>query len=343
MTAEFARGIEKRPQWTTPGIKAHLKRFNLERLRSLDKDEVKKSKNLLKKVLAENAGNFNALKANAKSKSFSRQELAAALSDLGYKGVTEDQVDVMMYYINPYHQGKVSKANIDRAVGRLEHLGDGVTADLRDGVSVASSQLGSMPSMFESSHSGSIDTIKRRLNEIKSSNGTVLEKDFRLVIAEELPHLQTDTIDQIVSESMKKPNRPHKIFDEVIPGIVMKSVAWHHSQASGSLKSRLTTPSANSYGRLKAPPPLQESSFGNHDSEVQFRGSAPGPAERSKILHKLISVDRKHPEEVHQLMPSRTTTETDLKQLLGRLAFMVHSREKSAVDRFRVIDDQNKG
>jgi hypothetical protein len=102
----------------------------------------------------------------------------------------------------------------------LQRFNDNVTADLNDGISVSSSRLGSMAS-FKSSASVQkrIENIKHDL-QAKAVSGSVMEDEFRDAIYREFPLLRSDKLDHIVNESAKKPNRPDKIFDQVIPKYV---------------------------------------------------------------------------------------------------------------------------
>lgn len=151
------------------------------------------------------------------------QDLREVLGQLGHK-VTDNQIDVMMFYLNPYHDGKISKSNIEKATRNIDRFeNDRVTADLRDGVSVASSQLGSLPSVgsrFEIDH---LARVKNRLQEI-AVNGKVREDDFRKVVCSELDQLPQEQLDLVVQQAFKVTNNPSKIFDSVLPKAISCNV-----------------------------------------------------------------------------------------------------------------------
>lgn len=203
-------------------MKIHLKNLNLNRLRQYDKEAVRETKHILKNLLVQNMGKPSVLANLSEKKSLDRPELKNALQQLGHN-LTEDQVDIMMYYINPYHGGKITKDNINKAAGHLQRFDDNVTTDLRDGVSVASSRLGSVASYRSAaSVNKQVEKVKKELED-KALQGVVSETEFRDVITREFPLLRNDQLDTIVHESAKKPNKPEKIYDEVIPKQVMEN------------------------------------------------------------------------------------------------------------------------
>ena len=206
-------------------MKTHLKNLNLNRIRNFDKEEVRQTKHLLKKLLSDNLGKSSVLKGLSEKRSLAKEDLKGAMQNLGHP-LNENQLDIMMYYINPYHAGKISKDNINKAAGNLQRFDDNVTTDMRDGVSVASSQLGSVAS-FKSTASikNQIDRVKDQLIQ-KSTKGVIFEPEFRDIISKEFPLLTPNQLDEIVQDSAKVPNNPDKIYHAVLPKHLIYKVGF---------------------------------------------------------------------------------------------------------------------
>lgn len=209
----------------TPAVKAHLKNLNLNKLKALDKEEVRRTKGFLRAVLQANSTNPELLKNFPKGRSLKVDDLREVLGQLGHR-VTDDQLNVMMYYINPYNDGKVSRSNIEQATRHVDRLAsDQVTADLRDGVSVASSVLGSAPSLRSKVETEQLERVKRNLEGL-AVKGKVREEDFRRVISTELDNLPEEQIDFVIEQASKVPNNPSKIFDKFLPRAINSNVRF---------------------------------------------------------------------------------------------------------------------
>ena len=189
----------------------------------MDKEEVRRTKKFLKCVLEANSTNPKILKSFPGGRSLGMQDLREVLGQLGHK-VTDNQIDVMMFYLNPYHDGKISKSNIEKATRNIDRFeNDRVTADLRDGVSVVSSQLGSLPSVGSRFEIDQLARVKDSLQEI-AVNGKVREDDFRKVVCSELDQLPKEQLDLVVQQAFKVTNNPNKIFDSVLPKAISCNV-----------------------------------------------------------------------------------------------------------------------
>ena len=62
-----------------------------------------------------------------------KSKLSALSSKYGYN-LSNQQLDILMYYVKPDNNGLISSNQLMRAADRPERLAENVTVDLRDGV-----------------------------------------------------------------------------------------------------------------------------------------------------------------------------------------------------------------
>lgn len=119
-------------------MRSEQRNRNLEHLRGMDKEEVRATKALVGQILRENRENPEVLESLARGERLGKVDVYALLKKAGHD-FTNKQLDVFMYYVNPQHNGYISRRNLLHAASDTKFLNDSVTADLRDGLSIESS------------------------------------------------------------------------------------------------------------------------------------------------------------------------------------------------------------
>lgn len=140
-------------------MRSEQRNRNLEHMRGMDKEEVRATKALVRQILLENRENPEVLESLARGERLGKVDVYALLKKTGHD-FTNKQLDVFMYYVNPQHNGYISRRNLLHAASDINFLNDSVTADLRDGLSIESSAFTQNSSV--SGHSQNLDRASGR-------------------------------------------------------------------------------------------------------------------------------------------------------------------------------------
>ena len=109
----------KPKRWITGEMKTHLKNLNLNRIRNFDKEEVRQTKHLLKKLLSDNLGKSSVLKDLSDERSLAKEDLKGAMQKLGHP-LNDDQSKLRDRGRKPL-RGRSSKLAFDDPIGQHRH------------------------------------------------------------------------------------------------------------------------------------------------------------------------------------------------------------------------------
>ena len=203
---DFFDGPHKYQRWRVPEIKSTIKNLNLERMRGVDIETIRQTKEQIKLFLESLKRDPSLYSSVNQNEVLDKTRLYALSSKYGHK-LSNQQLDILMYYIKPDNDGQVTSSQLIRAADRPERLEDSVTADLRDGIrSVTGSSVLSnfsdveIPAAQLGNQYSKMGKLKQEMDKALV-NGTIKEDDFRVLIQNNLPFLSRSEVDQIIQDA----------------------------------------------------------------------------------------------------------------------------------------------
>ena len=185
-------------------MRVSFKNANLEKLKNIGKDKINETKSILKRIISTNK-NLKGIIAH-QNRIITRERLGEITQELGYS-LNRDQVEVMMYYIDPHHHGHITIDKIDAAVRHPGRLEDTISRDIDGTYTINSNSESSRKHNTNNNRSecsvGTNDRVKILKDELvnRARNGRIREGEFREVVHRMMPHLQTSDVDMIIEEA----------------------------------------------------------------------------------------------------------------------------------------------
>ncbi len=204
-------------------MKVGQRNRNLEKLRSIEKDHIHETKAILKRILATNKNIGQVFAGHGRL--INKEQFGRITRELGFS-LNPEQLEVVLYYIDPTHQGTVTIDKINRAIQNPSRLDDTVSQDLasRRSPSSASTNL-------SVSSAGTGLRVERLKEELKKRclDGKIQEEDFREVVRSQMPYLETTDIDRMVDDALSHKESGRKRADNIVTDIYRRAAAKEYS------------------------------------------------------------------------------------------------------------------
>lgn len=213
-------------------MKVGQRNRNLEKVRSMDKDHIRETKAVLRRILATNSNLGRALA--GQSRAIDKERFGQIARELGFS-LDPDQLEVIMYYIDPSHQGTVTVDKISSAIQHPTRLDDSVSRDLES----RRSPLSASTHLSESS-AGTGLRVERLKAELRRRcvGGKIQEEDFRDAVRSQMPHLGAGEIDRMVDDALSHKETGRKRADNIITDIYKRAAANPLSHETRARPSR---------------------------------------------------------------------------------------------------------
>lgn len=198
--------------WSTTEAKSALKNHNLQKLRQIDKEIVRETKRKVREMLEQKKNDpqfLNRLTSDKDCTKLDKNKLGGILGSMGYD-FDPTQLDILMFYVDPYHQGAVQPRQVEKAAQKAHQLNDNVTEDLQGNYSVSRVSSGTSLRSNNSNLSQRSTATQQRVENLatllkeKTRNGMIPEEDFKSIVKNQMPHLHQNDIDQLVSEAVSR-------------------------------------------------------------------------------------------------------------------------------------------